>query len=214
MRPKTVAFLLASSAVSVTAFLLGREALAKYEEPDFSVVRHQEDIEVRQYPAAIAAEVETTGPQADNQAFRILAGYIFGKNKAQDKLAMTVPVTESSTPETIAMTRPVTSSGIGTKMKMRFYMPSKYSLESLPEPLDQRVKFVQLPAVCYAVIKFSGLATSKNFARHEQKLRTYLQSVDLIPQGDAIKAFYNPPWTIPFLRRNEVWLPVKGDLAS
>lgn len=212
MRAKTAAFVLASSAVTATGFLLGRNALAQYKEPEYTVKKQEGKIEVRQYPSVLAAEVITTGAHSDNQAFRILAGYIFGKNKAQRKLAMTVPVTELAEPEKIAMTTPVTSLATETGMKMRFYMPSKYSLESLPEPLDQRVKFVQLPAVDYAVIKFSGLATRSNFARHESKLRTYLRSNNLNPLGDAVKAFYNPSWTVPFLRRNEVWLPVQINL--
>jgi hypothetical protein len=94
-------------------------------------------------------------------------------------------------------------------MTMRFYMPSKYSLEALPEPVNPRIKFIKLSAARYAVIKFSGVAREDNCARHELKLRKYLKDHDISPAGQAVRAFYNPPWTLPFLRRNEVWLPIE-----
>jgi effector-binding domain-containing protein len=190
---------------------IGSEALAKYEEPNYEVLRKSQDIEIRQYPPVIAAEVEVDGTreEAANQAFRILAGYIFGKNVSRDKIAMTVPVTEMTSSEKIAMTVPVTSVSAQGKMTMRFYMPSKYSLEALPEPVDNRIKFTKLPQARYAVIKFSGFAGEDNIARHESKLRNYLKDIDLSPDGRAIRAFYNPPWTLPFMRRNEVWLPLE-----
>ena len=209
MRTRTVLVLLV---VGATALAIGSEALAKYEEPKYEIVRKSGDIEIRQYPPVIAAEVEVTGTreEAANQAFRILAGYIFGKNVSRDKVAMTVPVTETTSSEKVAMTVPVTSVSAQGKMTMRFYMPSKYSLEALPEAVDKRIKFEQLPAARYAVIKFSGFSSEDNMARHESKLRNCLQTIDLIPQGQAIRAFYNPPWTLPFLRRNEVWLQVES----
>jgi effector-binding domain-containing protein len=190
---------------------VGRDALAKYEEPNYQVLRNSQDIEIRNYPPVIAAEVEVEGTRqkAANQAFRILAGYIFGKNVSRDKIAMTVPVTESKSSEKIAMTVPVTSVNAEGKMTMRFYMPSKYSLEALPEPVDKRIKFAKLPAVCYAVIKFSGFAEEDNIALHEAKLRKYIEHEGFTLKGEAVRAFYNPPWTLPFMRRNEVWLPIE-----
>jgi effector-binding domain-containing protein len=190
---------------------VGREATAKYEEPNYKVLRSSQDIEVRQYPPVIAAEVEVEGTRekSANQAFRILAGYIFGKNVSRDKIAMTVPVTETTSSEKIAMTVPVTSVTAEGKMTMRFYMPSKYSMEALPEPVDNRIKFAKLPAVRYAVIKFSGFAGEDNIARHESKLRKYVKDEGLTLEGQAVRAFYNPPWTLPFMRRNEVWLPIE-----
>jgi effector-binding domain-containing protein len=189
---------------------VGSEALAKHEEPKYEIIRKSQDIEIRQYPSVIAIEVEVNGTRTDsaNQAFRILAGYIFGKNVSRDKIAMTVPVTEMKPSEKIAMTVPVTELKAEEGMRMRFYMPSKYSLESLPEPVDKRIKFEKLPAARYAVIKFSGFAREDNMASHEARLRNYLNDNNLTPKGQSIRAFYNPPWTLPFLRRNEVWLPI------
>lgn len=211
MRTKGILILVALGAGAL-GLVVGSEALAKYEEPKYEVLRESDDIEIRQYPSVIAAEVEVegTGEQAANRAFRILAGYIFGRNVSRDKIAMTVPVTQMASSEKIAMTVPVTTEDTQGKMTMRFYMPSKYNLESLPKSVDTRIKFSKLPAARYAVIKFSGFAHEDNIARHESKLRNYLKEAGLSPQGKAIKAFYNPPWTLPFLRRNEVWLPLES----
>jgi len=210
MRARTIVLLMAAGA-GVIGWAVASEALAKYEEPNYEIIRTSQDIEIRQYPAVIAIEVEVTGPraEAENQAFRILAGYIFGKNVSRDKIAMTVPVTEMKSSEKIAMTVPVTSVSSEGKMRMRFYMPSKYSLETLPEAIDKRIKFEKLPQARYAVIKFSGLAREDNFARHEARLREYLQVNNLTPEGQSVRAFYNPPWTLPFMRRNEVWVPLE-----
>ncbi len=93
-------------------------------------------------------------------------------------------------------------------MTMRFYMPSSYSLETLLAAVDKRIKFSKVPAASYAVIKFSGFAGEDNIARHERKLGDFLEYNGTSADGQAITAFYNPPWTLPFLRRNEVWLPI------
>lgn len=189
--------------------LVGSEVSAKYEEPDYEILEKSQEIELRKYPTVIAAQVELEGSWDDSadKAFRILAGYIFGKNSSRQKIAMTVPVTESGGSEKIAMTVPVTSSTSDGKMLMRFYMPSKYRMETLPEPIDKRIKFLEVAPVSYAVIKFSGFANKENIDRHESKLKKFVQEKNLKVKGSAIRAFYNPPWTLPFLRRNEVWIP-------
>lgn len=211
MRPRNLLILIALGAGAL-GLAVGSEALAKYEEPKYDVVQKSENIEIRQYPSVIAAEVtvEGTKDKAANQAFKILAGYIFGKNVARDKIAMTVPVTETTSSEKIAMTVPVTETSAEGKMTMRFYMPSQYTLETLPEPIDKSIKFIKLPPARYAVITFSGFAGEENIAHHEEKLRDYLKEKNLTALGKAVRAFYNPPWTLPFLRRNEVWLPIEG----
>lgn len=208
MRTRTILILLAAGAGAIA---IGREAFAKYEEPNYEVLRKSQDIQLRQSPPVIAAEVEVTGPrdEAANKAFRILAGYIFGNNVSRNKIAMRVPVTEITASEKIAMTVPVTAVNSEEMMIMRFYMPSEYSIGALPEPIDNRIKFATVPAACYAVIRFSGLARESDIARHESKLRRYLKDWGLTTQGQAVRAYYNPPWTLPFMRRNEVWLPIE-----
>ena len=209
LRAKSVVFLAGAAAALGTAIIAGSEVLAKYEEPDYEVVEKSQEFELRKYPAVIAAQVELEGTweNSADQAFRILAGYIFGKNIARQKIAMTVPVTESGASEKIAMTVPVTSATSDGKMLMRFYMPSKYRMETLPEPIDTRIKFLEVAPANYAVIRFSGFASKDNIERNESKLKKYVQEKNLTVNGKTVRAFYNPPWTLPFLRRNEIWIP-------
>ena len=218
MSKRTLFILLALGAGAV-GLAAGQDALAKYEEPDFKVLKTSENIEIRQYPSVIAAEVEVqgTGAAAGNRAFRILAGYIFGKNskKVKSVSASSSPAPakvsangESKASEKIAMTVPVTAIRNDDKMTMRFYMPSSFTLETLPDAIDKSIKFETLPPARYAVIKFSGFSNEDNLKLHEKMLREHLKSKSIAVQGKAVRAFYNPPWTLPFMRRNEIWLPI------
>lgn len=211
MRRNLVVLGAAAAGVALVAACV-HEALAKYEEPAYSLVSREGNFEVRRYPSVIAAEVTVggAGSRAADDAFRILAGYIFGKNKSRDKIAMTVPVTEQTASQKIAMTVPVTTRVESSGMQMRFFMPSKYTLETLPAPLDDRIKFSTVPPVQYAVVRFSGLAHEGSIRQHTDELRAYMRAHNLEAAGDAVRAFYNPPWTLPFMRRNEVWIPLKG----
>jgi len=202
--------LLAFAGAAGLGLVIGNEALAKYEEPAYSVDREDGNIEIRSYPTVIAAEVEVSGKgeSAADTAFKILAGYIFGKNVSKTKIAMTVPVTENLSAEKIAMTVPVTTGTDKKHLTMRFYMPSKYSLETLPEPIDKRIKLYKLPARKFAVIRFSGFSSEANCRKHEEQLSTWLKSENLEPSAGSMRAFYNPPWTLPFMRRNEIWIPL------
>lgn len=207
MRIKPFMFLAAAGAAGL-ALVIGNDALAKYEEPDYSVDRKEGNFEIRSYPSVIAAEVEVTGQgeSSANTAFKILAGYIFGKNVSKAKIAMTVPVTEKLQPEKIAMTAPVTTRVGNKSMTMRFFMPTKYSLETLPEPLDKRIRLHRLPLRKFAVIRFSGFSGDENCRKHEEQLNSWLKNQNLETTAEPIRAFYNPPWTLPFMRRNEIWV--------
>jgi len=204
-----------SLAILRTVCLIGvlktQEVMAKYEEPKYEVSAKEGKIELRQYHPRIAASVDVPGNGSDsgNKAFRILAGYIFGKNKGHKRVSMTVPVTEAVAPEKIAMTVPVTQESKSDGMRMTFYMPSKYTLESLPEPEDARIRFNVVPPERFAVIRFSGLASEGSINKHTKLLRAFINRRQLTSSGEPIKAFYNAPWTLPFLRRNEIWIPVQ-----
>lgn len=202
-------------AAAVTLLFLSK-ADAKYEEPQWSIVKKQGNIEVRRYPRMVAAAVtvDGTGGDAANKAFSILAGYIFGKNEGRRKIAMTVPVTEQMRSEKIAMTVPVTTNLADKKMTMKFFMPSDYDIENLPEALDKRIGFVVENPRAYATVRFSGLATEKSIRSHTTTLLEFINSSGLKVAGEPLTAFYNPPWTLPFLRRNEVWIPVELDVAG
>jgi hypothetical protein len=108
------------------------------------------------------------------------------------------------------MTAPVSQQSAGGAWKVRFVMPSGYTLETLPTPNNAAVKLIAVPAERFAAIQFSGLAGDEAIARHKQHLFDRLAEQALTPQGEAVMAFYNPPWTLPFLRRNEILVKIQS----
>ncbi len=178
------------------------------EEPKFTVSLHEGAVEVRNYLAAVAAEVTVPGDQnsAANAGFRLLAGYIFGGNTRRQSIAMTAPVAQERTSEKIAMTAPVTQTPSDGGWVVRFTMPSSYSLESLPEPNDPRVKLRNVAPSRFAVIRFSGIARDANVAAKTAELIDFAKTHHLQTVGPASLAQYNPPWTLWFMRRNEVMI--------
>lgn len=180
-------------------------AMAKIETPSYHVIQSAEKIEVREYAPMIVAEVEVAGERskAINTGFRILADYIFGNNAPGQSIAMTAPVIQQKG-EKIAMTAPVSQTSSGDLWKVRFTMPSSYTLETLPQPNDPAIKIIAVPGHRKAAIRFSGFWTDRNLRKHLEKLDAFIQDQGFTTAGDPIYAFYNPPWTLPFFRRNEV----------
>lgn len=222
MIPKYVSFAVTLCAtLLLCATLIGTGAMA-VEEPSFKSILHEGAFEIRDYPALIAAEVTVSGDQkeAASKGFRLLAGYIFGGNKRRQGIAMTAPVAQipaggqaparEQTPvgEKIAMTAPVTQFQSAGKWVVRFTMPSGYSLETLPEPDDPQVHLRALAPTRFAVIQFSGLARKDDVAAKTVELGGFIKSHHLQTIGPASLAQYNPPWTLWFMRRNEVMIPV------
>jgi hypothetical protein len=181
------------------------------DEPEFEVLRKIDDVELRQYAAYVVAEVLVAGPaeQAGNQAFPILAGYIFGKNKGDRKLAMTAPVTQRVAPVTLAMTAPVSQAAAPGGFQVQFVLPRGVTLASAPEPVDARVQLREVPAHRIAAITYAGFWSDANQAEHLAKLQAVLTAADLAWSGEPVLSRYNPPWTPWFLRRNEVWLTLR-----
>jgi len=178
------------------------------EEPQYEVVEKFGDVEVRQYAPYVMAEVLVAGPadKAGNQAFPVLAGYIFGKNKGEKKLEMTAPVTQAATPVKMEMTAPVTQAEAPGGYAVQFVLPRSVTLESAPEPLDTRVRLRQMPARKVAAITFSGFWSDANYTEHLDKLVSALRSAGVTWVGEPVYARYNAPFTPWFLRRNEIWL--------
>jgi hypothetical protein len=196
--------------VGGAAVVLGGAAVA-VEEPAYQTVVQSGPFEVRDYPALVVAEVTVSGGQkeAGGKGFRLLAGYIFGGNQGQKKIAMTAPVGMQPTGEKIAMTAPVTQMRSAGEWIVRFTMPSQYSLDTLPTPNDPRVHLVQTPPTRFAVVRFSGLAWPDDVAAKTKLLQAWMEKRNLRGTGPATLAQYNPPWTLWFLRRNEVMIPVE-----
>ena len=183
-----------------------------YEEPKYTVVKSYDAFEVREYAAYNVAEVLVPGPEADvgNQAFPILAGYIFGKNKGKKSLEMTAPVSQTPVPVKMEMTVPVTQkAATGGFFVLQFVMSSAYTLQTLPEPTDTRVKLKEMPAKKMAVIRYSGFASQSNYDKQLKVLREALSKADIISEGDPVYMRYNSPFTLPFLKRNEIGLQVR-----
>lgn len=188
------------------------------EEPNYTVLSQVEDFELRRYDEQLVAQTWVSGDQdtASRQGFKILADYIFGNNTApsgeSSKISMTAPVTIQSdnlngqASQKIAMTAPVSMQQNDGKWRVQFTMPSQYTMQTLPKPNNPDVKIVQVPAQTYGVIKFSGLAGSKKVAKKTETLKSWMQTQKLVITGTPELARYNPPWTLPFMRRNEVMM--------
>ena len=208
-------------AAGVVAALVGGWMLAGYlptmniETPKYELVTKAKGYEVRSYAPHIVAEVEVSGSYGDtlNQGFRKVADYIFGNNTAKGAIAMTAPVLHEKQPssEKIAMTAPVLheKAGDGGTYKLSFVMPSKYTLETLPKPNNAEVTLRAVPEKKFAVRSFGGYATKAKVERETKKLLDALKSAGISPTGVPSTAQYNPPWTPPFMRHNEVMVEVR-----
>ena len=179
------------------------------EHPDYQLIKSEKTIEVRDYPPMIFAEVEVAGPrkQAIREGFKILADYIFGNNTSAKKIEKTTPHTGELS-EKIAMTAPVMQEKHIDTWKIKFVMPKKYKLETLPKPHCKKIRLVLSTAKRFAVIRFSGLPSDENIEQRTEELKSYCLAKKWILIGDVLLAFYNPPWTLPFLRRNEIMIQI------
>ena len=198
----------------LTSILIASTVMAT-EEPKYLLLEKSEPFELRAYAPLIVAEVKVDGDSdaASNQGFRLIAAYIFGKNQVSEKIAMTAPVgiesSEQNKSTKIAMTAPVGIESTGNQWTVSFVMPSEYTLASLPKPLDPQVKIRELPAEKKAVITFSGFYNEEKVKEKTQALRDWMKSRNLKSTGEPQFARYNPPWTLPFMRRNEVLIQIQ-----
>lgn len=180
-------------------------AVMAIEEPKYTVLRTTDLYEIRDYADRVA--VETIQGDGENGAFQRLFKYISGANVQSSKIAMTVPVTQSTK---IAMTAPVTQSTGKDGTVMRFFLPASYTMDTAPVPSDDRVKLVLVRGGIYAVHRYSGRSSVKNFNDAAQTLFDALRRDGLTAVGVPIKATYNGPFTPFFLRRNEAMVRIDG----
>lgn len=159
-------------------------------------------------PPYTFAEVVVTGEasEAGSRAFPILAGYIFGKNKGERKLAMAAPVTQVAVPVKLEMTAPVTQMPTQGGYLVQFVLPRGVTVASAPEPIDARVRLREIPTQRVAVIRYSGFWSESNYNEHLTKLQEVLHAANLAWSGEPVYSRYNGPATPWFLRRNEIWL--------
>lgn len=179
------------------------------EEPPFTVERRigsaDGEVEIRRYGSRIAAEttIDADEEAARNEGFRRLARYIFGGNQGRTKIAMTAPVAQEKG-QKIAMTAPVAAQRDGGQWSVRFFMPAEHTLDTLPTPNDERVRLVTVPGERVAVLRFSGVASPEAVESRTRELLTTLRDNDIRTSAEPVTWFYDPPWTIPFRRRNEI----------
>ncbi len=183
--------------------------MSDVEQARYEVLDRDGAFELREYAPHIVAEVEVSGSrkEAIRKGFQEIADYIFGNNRVGRKMAMTAPVQQQAG-EKIAMTAPVQQERAGQSWHVRFVMPAAYTMDTLPRPNNPAVHLVQVPAVRMAAVRFSGLANDARLREKTAALEAWLKARSLKAAGSPVYAFYNPPWTLPPFRRNEVLIPV------
>jgi len=198
-------------AVATMALMaLGGNAMS-LEEPNYTVVYEADGFEYRQYESYLVSETVIDNARnsdaAGDEGFRRLFRYISGGNESAAKVSMTAPVSQSKS-EKIAMTVPVQQSESADGWRVSFMLPSQYTLATAPRPTDSRVYVREVPARLVAVKKFSGRWTEANYSKNESRLMAYVNDNNLTPLGEVERAAYNAPFSLPFMRRNEVMLQV------
>jgi hypothetical protein len=200
----------------VALTLPGASAMAT-EEPKFEVLSQHEHIELRRYPAFVIAETTVEGDMdaASGKGFRAIADYIFGNNQAKaptadttsEKIAMTAPVTMEPLASPSADGLPAMQGA--TQWRMHFVMPSQYTLASLPKPNNPAVRLREVPAKTWAVLTYSGFNTEAKIQSKTNELVVWLAAQNIKTLGSPQLARYNPPWTLPMFRRNEIMLEIQ-----
>ena len=174
------------------------------EEPKYQVLIKDNEFELRSYSAMLVAEVYVEGSfeDASNKGFREVADFIFGNNvdpktKESKNIAMTAPVTIDKSISQTTLNR-----------KLFFIMPSQFNIDTLPKPKNKNIIIRQLDVQDVAVMTFSGFLGDKKVENNILQLKKWVEKNNLIPEGGVQISRYNPPWTLPFLRRNEIWLKI------
>lgn len=184
------------------------------EEPDYQILTKHEPFEIRHYPALVIAETKISADykQASKQGFQRLAAYIFGDNKQKLKLDMSTPVIQKqeSESESISMTAPVIQEKIDSFWVMAFVLPQQYQLATAPEPTDPAVVIKQMSARTVAVLQYSGSLSEQAMAEKAEQLKRWLVDNEYVAISAYRSAAYDPPWTLPFLRRNEIHIEIQA----
>jgi hypothetical protein len=199
------------------------------EEPKYKIISEEGAFQIRSYPPVLIAETFVDGDmdEASNKGFRLIADFIFGNNtvpnsstNGSEKIAMTAPVTVQPVSSKIAMTAPVTIEPVlhtsekiteANRWRVQFVMPDHYTLETLPKPNNNGVQVRETPAATYAILTYSGFNFFSSVQSNTEKLSHWMQTKKLEAVKPAQLARYNPPWTLPMWRRNEIMIEIKTD---
>ena len=198
------------ASLAFSLFLIGAPLAMATEEPSYRVTLQAEPFEIRQYAPLIVAQVEVPGDlsEASSAGFRLIANYIFGNNIAvrDGGVNMAEPA-----PEKIEMTVPVIAEGKGDQKTwlIQFVMPKQYTLDTLPKPNNPQVKLLAIGPQKIAVIRFTGFVTDDKVQEKTAELMAWIKSKNALSSGNPRLARYNPPWSIPWMRRNEILIPIQ-----
>jgi hypothetical protein len=208
-------------------FIFWNQYAMAIEEPRFTLVIKTGTFEIRQYAPMLVAETVVDGDMdgASNRGFRKIADYIFGNNQSvqtggSSKIAMTAPVTLEPQSEKIAMTAPVTMSSANNstgdinmtasnKWRVNFVMPSQYSMANIPQPKNADVKLREIPGKNFAVNSYTGLNSQARVQAKTDELMAWVQEKNLKVLSGPQLSRYDPPWTLPMFRRNEIMIEIE-----
>ena len=197
----------------ILSFIFITNQLMATEEPEFTVLFQEENLEIREYEPRIIAHVKANGDfdDASSKGFKMLADFIFGNNtinNTSQKISMTAPVSASISSKTISMTAPVIAENNNNEWSIAFVMPKEFTIATLPVPNNQNIKITALPKEKFAVVVFSGLVRESSYNKKANLLIEFIKKKRLTPLSSIQIARYNPPWTLPFFRRNELMVKI------
>ena len=170
--------------ILISVITLNSQSMA-YEEANYKVVKENKIYEIRKYSDRLVIETNST----QGNAFRKLFNYISGNNEQKEEIKMTVPVTQEIK---------------NGNMTMQFYLPSKFNKDNAPKPSNEEIEILTIEGGYYAVIKYSGRSSDKNFLKNKDILEKQLKQDNVVILSPPIRASYNSPFTLPILKRNEV----------
>ena len=175
--------------ILISVLALNSQTMA-YEEVNYKIVKENKNYEIRKYSDRLVIETNSI----KGNGFRKLFNYISGNNKENEEIKMTVPVTQEIK---------------NGNMTMQFYLPSKFNKHNAPKPSNSDIKILTIEGGYYAVIKYSGRSSDKNFLKNKDILEKALKQNNIIVLSPPIRASYNSPFTLPMLKRNEVMFRIE-----
>jgi len=212
MTKKTIFFaILFCGSILVGCAMVG-PIMSDVEKPKYQATALTNEIELRSYDPMLVAMVQMSGSRKDviSEGFRVLADYIFGNNTLEQNISMTAPV-EQQAGQKISMTAPVQQQQRSNSWMISFVMPKQFTLKTIPKPNNEMVKINEVPAQRFITIRFSGSNSDDNIRKNESALFNYITQNKINVTGEPKYAFYNPPWTLPFMRRNEIMVQLLDD---
>ncbi|MEE2902086.1 MAG: heme-binding protein [Myxococcota bacterium] len=205
---------MASSLITLGQFGCSVFGIRSIDEPNYTLLKSDksQSVEIRHYDEFLVAQtvVKANYKQAGSVGFRRLFRFISGDNTAQQSIAMTAPVERYETGEKIAMTAPVFQAQEEKQWTISFVMPAKFTAETVPQPTDSSVTIKTVPARKVAVIRFAGRMNEEKSEKYIQELKVWCRDHGYRPTSKPRLAGYDPPFTLPFLRRNEIHINVEA----